>query len=187
MVLEAGKGEDGLFGGSSYGFSIYSSLLIRIFRSMKKITCFLRKWIYIYIYLYTHKRINHDVFLFMSALSLVCLPFHFIFLPYFLTYSLSCISFSFTFKLYFFYFFILTPDLLCIYSDIHPSFTSFILSLSHLAPLSVSFLHHHDLRRKSELDLSPHSLIQLLFVPISVTWAVMGLRRADPTGFHTWT
>jgi hypothetical protein len=43
MVLEAGKGEDGLFGGSSYGFSIYSSLLIRIFRSMKKITCFLRK------------------------------------------------------------------------------------------------------------------------------------------------
>ena len=136
--------------------------------------------------MYTHKRITHDVFLFMSALSLLCLPFHFIFLPYFLTYSLSSLSF-FTFKLYFFYFFILTPELLCIYSDIHPSITSFVLSLSHLAPLSISFLHHHDPRRKSELDLSPHSLIQLLFVPISVTWAVMGLRRADPTGLHTWT
>ena len=122
----------------------------------------------------------------MSALSLVCLPFHFIFLPYFLNYSLSCISFSFTYEL-FFYFLILTPDLLCIYSDIHPSITSFILSLSHLVPLSISFLHHHDPLRKSELDLSPHSLLQLLFVPISVTWAVMGLKTADASGLHTWT
>ena len=85
---------------------------------------------------------------------------------------------------FFFYFLILTPDLLCIYSDIHPSITSFILSLSHLVPLSISFLHHHDPLRKSELDLSPHSLLQLLFVPISVTWAVMGLKTADASGLH---
>lgn len=101
MVWEEGKGEDGLFGGFSYGFSIYSSLLIKNIQKHEEDNKLLKE-MNICLFVYTHKRITHDVFLFMSALSLVCLPFHFIFLPYFLNYSLSCISFSFTFELFFF-------------------------------------------------------------------------------------
>lgn len=66
----------------------------------------MKKCIYMYIHTQTHTHtrahtncITHDVYLFMLSLSLICLPFYFIFLLYFLKYSPLCISFSLIFKL----------------------------------------------------------------------------------------
>ena len=70
MVWEEGKGEDGLFGGFSYGFSIYSLLLIKNIQKHGEDNKLLKEInIYIYICIHTQKDHSRCFPLYVSSFS----------------------------------------------------------------------------------------------------------------------